>query len=108
MTKRRTTTDGLEILDRLFIRGRPDRLRALEEAVLNAEIAQEIYALRAKAGLTQKRLAEMIGTTHSVISRLEDADYEGHSLKMLLRIAAALNQRLEVHFTPLRGRKKSA
>jgi hypothetical protein len=43
-----------------------------------------------------------------VISRLEDADYDGHSLKMLLRIAAALNQQLEVHFTPLRGRKKSA
>jgi hypothetical protein len=38
----------------------------------------------------------MIGTTQSVISRLEDADYRGHSLRMLARIAAALNQRLTV------------
>jgi hypothetical protein len=31
-----------------------------------------------------------------VISRLEDADYEGHSLSMLQRIAMALNRRLSV------------
>ena len=75
---------------------------------LNAEIAQQIYRLRTKAGMTQKRLAELVETTDSVISRLEDADYSGHSLKMLQRISAALNQRLEVHFVPLRGRRKIA
>ena len=104
MTKRRTITDGLEILDRRYIRGRPEMQRALDEAVLNAEIAQQIYALRDKAGLTQKQLAKLIGTTDSVISRLEDADYEGHSLKMLQRIATALNLSLEIRFTPLRRR----
>ena len=108
VTKRpRTTTDGLKILDHLYFRG-PAKQRALAEAFLNAEIAQEIYALRDKAGLTQKQLAKLIGTTDSVISRLEDADYEGHSLKMLQRIATALNLRLEIRFTPLRGRKASA
>ncbi|NLX21224.1 MAG: transcriptional regulator, partial [Phycisphaerae bacterium] len=40
------------------------------------------------------------GTTPSVISRLEDADYQGHSLSMLRRIAAALNQRVEIRFIP--------
>ena len=38
--------------------------------------------------------------TQSVISRLEDADYEGHSLTMLSRIASALNQKLTVAMTP--------
>ena len=75
---------------------------------LNAQIAQEIYALRTRAGLTQKQLAELVGTTDSVISRLEDADYTGHSLKMLQRISAALHRRLEIHFVPLRARRKSA
>ena len=84
---------------------RPARLRALAEATLNAQIAQEIYALRTKA---QKQLAELVKTTDSVISRLEDADYAGHSLKMLQRISAALNRRLEIHFVPLRGRRKTA
>ncbi len=109
MRKRhRTTSDGLAILDRRYFQGRPVRLRALAEARLNAQIAQEIYALRTRAGLTQKQLAELVGTTHSVISRLEDADYAGHSLKMLQRISAALNLRLEIHFVPLRARRKTA
>jgi transcriptional regulator with XRE-family HTH domain len=34
-----------------------------------------------------------------VIARLEDAEYEGHSLSMLNRIAKALNQRLLVEMT---------
>jgi len=53
-------------------------------------------------GLSQRQLAKLIGTTASVICRLEDADYEGHSLAMLNRIATALNRRVEIHFVPER------
>jgi DNA-binding XRE family transcriptional regulator len=107
MSKRRqTTTDALKILDRRYFHGRPGRLRALAEARLNAQIAQEIYQLRTRAGLTQKQLAELVGTTDSAISRLEDADYSGHCLKMLQRISTALNRRIEIHFVPIRARRK--
>jgi len=107
--KRRATTDAVEILHRRYIAGRPDQEAALERARLNAAIAQEIYDLRTKAGLTQKQLAELVGTAHSVISRLEDADYGGHSLRMLQRISAALNRRVEVRFVPIvRSRRVSA
>jgi hypothetical protein len=41
-----------------------------------------------------------VGTTQSVISKLEDADYEGHSLSMLKRIGTALHKGLEVRFVP--------
>ncbi len=105
--KHRQTTDAVEILHRRYVVGRPGQEAALEEARLNAGIAQEIYDLRTKAGLTQKQLAELVGTTHSVISRLEDADYAGHSLKMLHRISAALHHRLQVRFIPL-GARRSA
>ncbi len=109
MRKRpRTTSDGLAILDRRHFDGKQGRLRALADAKLNAEIAQEIYALRTKAGLTQRQLAVLVGTTDSAISRLEDADYLGHSIKMLQRISAALNRRLVIHFVPLRARRKTA
>ena len=54
-----------------------------------------------QAGLTQQGLAELVGTTQAVILRLEDADYEGHSLSMLQRIATALNQKVEIRFSPL-------
>jgi predicted transcriptional regulator len=46
--------------------------------------------------VTQKELAKLVGTTQSVIARLEDADYEGHALSMLSRIAAALNKRVDI------------
>lgn len=62
------------------------------------EIAQQIYDLRTAAGLTQKELAERVGTTQSAIARLEDADYEGHSMSMLRRIARGLGKRVEVRF----------
>lgn len=64
------------------------------------EIAESIHLLRTAAGLTQKELAELIGTAPSVISRLEDADYRGHSVAMLRRIATALDRRVEIRFVP--------
>ena len=70
-------------------------------ASINAHVAQLIYEARIKAGLTQQQLADLIGTKQPVIARLEDADYEGHSLSMLQRIAQALNQRLEIHLTAI-------
>ena len=99
---RDSTTDAVEILHRRFYEGKPERLAALEETRENAEIARKIHALRAKAGLTQAQLAKVVGTTASVICRLEDADYEGHSVSMLRRIAAALNSRVEIRFLPIR------
>ena len=42
-----------------------------------------------------------MGTTASVICRLEDADYEGHSLSMLNRIASALDRRIKIDFVKI-------
>jgi hypothetical protein len=36
--------------------------------------------------------------------RLEDADYQGHCLAMLRRIAAALDKRAEIRFLPVKGK----
>jgi DNA-binding XRE family transcriptional regulator len=103
MAKRlKPTNDALEILRRRYYAGKPDRLKSLEETRANEEIARKIRELRTAAGLTQVQLAKLIGTTPSVICRLEDADYEGHSLGMLRRIGAALNQRVEIRFVPIR------
>lgn len=65
-----------------------------EQASFNAHVAQLIYDARTEAGLSQAELAALIGTTQSVISRLEDADYEGHSLSILNKIAQALNRKV--------------
>jgi DNA-binding XRE family transcriptional regulator len=98
---RRARTDAVEILLREFYEGNTERLKSLAACRANDEIARKIQALRTKAGLTQAQLAKLVGTTASVICRLEDADYEGHSVAMLRRIAAALNRRVEIRFLPL-------
>jgi ribosome-binding protein aMBF1 (putative translation factor) len=103
----RLTSDALAIIDRRYFRS-ARRRRALVAAVLDAEIAQEIYALRAKAGLSRKKLARLAGTTDSVISRLEDADYDRLSLPLLQQIGTALNCRLEIRFVPPRRRARTA
>jgi DNA-binding XRE family transcriptional regulator len=98
---RRATTDAVEILHRKFYEGNPEKLKSLAECRANDEIARKIQALRTKAGLTQAHLAKLVGTTASVICRLEDSDYEGHSVAMLRRIATALGRRVEIRFLPL-------
>ena len=103
---RRATSDAVEILHRRYVTGRPKAEAGLEVARLNATIAQQIFDLRTKAGLTQKELAALVGTSYSVISRLEDADYEGHSLSMLQRISSALHYQVQVRFVPLGERRK--
>ena len=105
---RRTTTDALEIIYNRFYVGRPEQIARLEEAIANDEVARKIYALRTSAGLTQRQLAKLVGTTASVICRLEDADYEGHSLAMLNRIAAAMNKQVKIEFVPLPKKRRSA
>lgn len=103
---KRPTTDAVEILHRRYYQGRPDRLAALDEARANDSVARKLTSLRLQAGLTQRRLAKLVGTTASVVCRLEDAEYEGHSLSMLNRIAAVLKQRIEIRFVPATpGRK---
>ena len=93
------TTKASEILKRqsgIDAETDPEMLQIAE----HFRIAQMIYDARQAAGLTQKELADAVGTTQSVISQLEDAEYEGHSLSMLRRIAKALNRRVEIRMVP--------
>lgn len=94
------TNDVLDILGKLS-QDDPDLQEMVQVASVNAEVAQLIYTARTQAGLTQQDLADLINTQQPVIARLEDADYEGHSLSMLQRIAQALNRRVEIALVPL-------
>jgi transcriptional regulator with XRE-family HTH domain len=97
------TSDAADILLRRYVKGDKEREQSLREERVNAELARTIYELRKGAGLTQQELAERVGTTQSVISRLEDSDYEGHSLTMVARIAEALGRRVKVVMIPKKG-----
>jgi ribosome-binding protein aMBF1 (putative translation factor) len=97
----RTTSDAVAILENL-INDDPRTREPADEATVNAMVAKLIYEARAQAGLTQRQLADLVGTKQPVIARLEDSGYEGHSLTMLQRIAKALGRRLEIRLGPSR------
>ncbi|RKY06910.1 MAG: transcriptional regulator [Planctomycetota bacterium] len=100
MAKRKTTKDAVKILHGRYIKGKPKRLESLKKEHEALDIAVQIYNIRKQADLSQKQLANLVGTTQSVISRLEDADYSGHSLQMLNRIAGVLHYKVEVRLVP--------
>src|SRR6266567_2740832 len=67
-------TDAVEILKRkmgIDPETDPEMLQIAEDL----RVAQMIYDARSEAGLTQKALAQAVGTTQSVISQLESAEY---------------------------------
>ena len=95
------TKDALRILE--TVTGGDEAVKqGIANARLNLEVAQMIYDARTAAGLSQRQLAELIGSKQPVIARLEDANYEGHSLTMLQRIGDALEQRLQLRFVSVR------
>ncbi len=103
MASRKTFhSEALQYTYDKFIGNDPEQVAAYEQDLIGIEVAKRIYDLRTKAGLTQRELARKVGTTASVICRLEDADYEGRSLSMMKRIAAALDKRVEIRFVPIR------
>jgi ribosome-binding protein aMBF1 (putative translation factor) len=61
------------------------------------DLALLVREMREDAELTQAELAKRIGTTQSVVARLENAEYTGHSLAMLERIATACGVALKLH-----------
>ena len=91
------TKNAIQILKRRADK-KPALKKAYEEEKLNFQIACLIRQTREEADLTQSQLAALIGTKQSVISRLEDADYDGHSLGMLQKIASALKKTLVLDF----------
>ena len=102
--KKKFESDSLQYTYDKYIGNDPEQVASYEQELINIEVAKLLYDLRTKAGLSQGGLAKKVGTTASVICRLEDADYEGHSLSMLKRIASALERRVKIRFVPVSKR----
>jgi ribosome-binding protein aMBF1 (putative translation factor) len=101
--RKRFQSEALQAAHEAIIGGDRKRQADFEQEVINVEAAQLIYDMRTKAGLSQRELAKRVGTTASVICRLEDADYEGHTLAAVRKIATALNRRLELRAVPIKA-----
>jgi ribosome-binding protein aMBF1 (putative translation factor) len=101
MEEKKPSSDAFELIYRRYIKDDPARVASFQEELTKAEIAREIYDLRDQAGLTRQQLADLSGTTASVIEDIEEADYEGDFLSMASRIAAVLHRKVEVRLVPV-------
>ena len=81
----------------------PGRRRGYERAGRTIRLAMEIHELREKRGLSQRELAERLGTTQSAVARLE-AGNVSPSLPTLDKVAEALGVELVVSFVDLDNR----
>ena len=69
--------------------------KAYDELGPEFAIVKMIIKKRAQRGITQKQLANKIGTKQPVISRLEQGTYNP-SIKFLQRVAYALDAKLRI------------
>ena len=75
----------------------PEYLAELERLMPFERIARMVIQRRSKRGWTQKELAERMGTSHSVISRIESGQHQT-SVETLKRLAVAFDTHLVVGF----------
>jgi ribosome-binding protein aMBF1 (putative translation factor) len=71
--------------------------KTFARAAQQIDLALLVCEIREGAGMTRSELASKVRTTQSVIARLENAEYAGHSLSMLERIAVACGVNLKLH-----------
>ena len=73
---------------------------AYDALEIEYQVADQLIKARARAGLTQDAVAEIMGTTKSAISRLEAAGKHAPSLSTLKRYADAVGCKLQVRLVP--------
>ncbi|NQT35845.1 MAG: helix-turn-helix transcriptional regulator [Planctomycetes bacterium] len=92
------TTKNLAEAIRHRLASNKELAAAVDDERLNISVGSAIYEARTNAGLTQQQLADRVNMHQTAIARLENADYNRHSLKTLQRIAGALGARVRVVF----------
>lgn len=78
-----------------------EREARVQEELARLRLVHLIARMREESGLTQAELAKLMGTTQSVISRLESGDYNSLTIDTLLKAAAATGHRLRIEAEPV-------
>ena len=97
--KRQSTRDGVEILHHMLDED-PELNELYKEELHKLQLADKIKRARKSAGISQNDLAKKINTTQSVISRLENSNYDRFSMSTLVKVAMALGCNLQVDLIP--------
>lgn len=83
-----------------IINSDPEVVKALQENEFEYQVIREFIKARLEKNLTQKQLADLVGTQQSNISRLESGNYNP-SLDFLDKVAKALDKRIQLNLVKL-------
>ena len=75
----------------------PELKKEFDDLKVIYDIKKEIIRLRLSQGLSQKDLAQKVGTRQSAISRLENGEYNP-SVEFLSKVAHALGKNISISF----------
>ena len=87
---------NFEDLKNNILKNNPEVKKEYTEKEPLRQIQMQIVEARIKKGLSQKELADLVGTTQSVISRLESGDEYNPSLKTINKIVRALDKKMNI------------
>jgi len=87
-----------ESLKRELAAPEPDFAEGYAESFLNTWIAAQIKVLRLQRDMTQERLAALLATSQTVVSRIENVNYSAWNIGTLKKLARAFDVRLTVSF----------
>jgi len=90
-----------EELSRAFLQERlkdPSYLKFYLEEQFRVSFGSEIARVRKEKKLSQEQLAKQCGLNGAAIAKLEKGEYHRVTLKLLVQVAEALDQKITVHF----------
>ena len=72
----------------------------VEQALLKADLAFEIYNIIEGRKLTQAKAGKILGVAPSDISRLKNGDFNRFSVERLFTLLNRFNRNIEIRITP--------
>lgn len=92
MDEIKLSSDAYQWMYNRYIKDDPDALAFLKKTKIQADLAGQIYSIRAKLHMTREDLADYSGLTPETIEDLEESDYDGDWAEATRRINRAFHQ----------------
>ena len=97
-SKKQNEGDSFDYLYNRFIKGNPEEERLFEEEYTKSKLGLQLGYLRDEAQMSQRDLAERVGTTETMIDDIENGDYDDCPISIIQKIAMVFG--MSITLTP--------
>ncbi|MHB8204529.1 MAG: helix-turn-helix transcriptional regulator [Desulfomonilaceae bacterium] len=101
MSENKIERDAFDWAYDRYVKSDDSLVKFFNELDTKLAIARELHDLRIQRDLTREDVASLVGVSPETIEDIEEADYQGDFLAMAVRVAAALQRKLEIHLVAM-------